>query len=55
MRGVSKQHQPLNMRELMPNGTAAPPQDMSFLSTALKSNLQETARVKQYSFRYKKA
>lgn len=29
MRGVSKQHQPLNIRELVPEGTPAPPQAMS--------------------------
>lgn len=26
MRGVSKRHQPLNIRELVPEGTPAPPQ-----------------------------
>lgn len=30
MRGVSKQHQPLNIRELVPEGTPAPPQAVSF-------------------------
>lgn len=34
MRGVSKQHQPLNIRELVPEGTPAPPQAVP-LSAAL--------------------
>ncbi len=34
MRGVSKRHQPLNIREHVPEGTPAPPQAVS-LSAAL--------------------
>ncbi len=30
MRGVSKRHQPLNIRELVPEGTPAPPQAVLF-------------------------
>jgi len=30
MRGVSKRHQPLNIRELVPESTPAPPQAVPF-------------------------